>query len=741
MSDARSPRLGHVVRWNGYPWKVDYAHEDGLDLVNLMTGEKQTWSLASWFGAWQTRELELPGTPEPLDRRRPSKGSFMRRDDLVWRVRTVRGGLIHLEDERTGEVSSLKLEDWQRECWEGTTEMVDSPNAALPESIRELLRVPLDGLSATMRAAVEHAVVFVNAYRDPDGFYRDFMPGVPSAERVRPKGKRSKPRLEPFLRLVAEATGLPKPGFSTFCKWMTKVDVADGDIRALAPRYDRRGPHERTMPAVVEQWLIEAITALWLTRKENPKRMVWERLDKKVRTWNEENPHQQLVCPTKSHVCRYIREEVDRYAAVRARKGKAVADGEFRAPGNGVVTTFPLERVEVDHFRLSGLEAIDPKTGLNLGTPWASLAYDHYTKMPLSLVVQFEGETLGAVFRCLKLVMTPKDWLRTTVPNLDYEFPSGVPVSFFFDRASASDTDHVRAAASVLNIIMDYAVGENPQMKGSIERFIRTTREANFKPLVGPKKTEFAAGGKQQKVLIRLDVLERRLWNWVAMIYAKDWHGGIGEAPLHRWQRTICSRLPRALRRREDLTILLTRSEERFIRRGTVSLDGLEYKGLPLRAIASHPGYRPDMPVVIRYDEFDVGDAWVVNPFTGEITALEPSDRALMCGLSRHQHDRTLKHLGNRKKAYDTADLRDAKLAMMDEAIELLASQSRLSGEARAQAARFAKQGAHGLSPDIPTDEPETLPPGTDGAADGDVAPAERKPRIVQRRRHPIAED
>ena len=53
---------------------------------------------------------------------------------------------------------------------------------------------------------------------------------------------------------------------------------------------------------------------------------------------------------------------VDQYKIMKARHGRRAADLNLGARGGGVVTTRPLERVEVDHT-LCDVHLIDERTG------------------------------------------------------------------------------------------------------------------------------------------------------------------------------------------------------------------------------------------------------------------------------------------------------------------------------------------------------------------------------------------
>ena len=314
MSDERCLRRGAHMRRNGALWKITKFDNGRILLKNDETGESGEMTVSEWRTACHEGEVEMVGARRAglTDRQQLRSGTYMRRKDALWRVRLVKDGVIHLENIQTDETDKLRLKEWQEGCYNGAIEMVADPNVDLPESIRELLVTPLANLPENMQTVTLDAALFVQAYRDPLAFYEHKLPDVPVEERRFPVNM-SKRWIVPFLAEVARAFGKHAPGFSTFCKWIQKVDLANGDIRALAPRFDRRGPHVRHMDPRVEQWLNDCIDKEWLDTRRQDKKKVWEALEAKVDEWNTANPARQLKLPSQGHVNRYIRETVDRY--------------------------------------------------------------------------------------------------------------------------------------------------------------------------------------------------------------------------------------------------------------------------------------------------------------------------------------------------------------------------------------------------------------------------------------------
>ena len=638
------PRNGETVRWNGSTWQVERLRDGGLQLVNVESGECHDMTLGEWFGGVEMGVLEPRSMPPILASRRPRKGAFLRWKGVTWRVCVVRSGIINLQNADTDESGAITVKDWQDACFSGKAEMLDDRGSEVNERIRELLTVPMCNMPEKMRAKGDHAALFFEAWRDPDGFYARYLPDVPVDARLRPR-TRSKTKVEPLLAVVAEVHGVAPPGFSTFCKWLDKVGKAGGDIRGMLPRHDRQGPHIRYMSARVEQWLRDVIDAIWLTGQKNTKQEVYDELSSKVSEWNDANPDYILWCPSSGHVARFIREEVDRKVVVHRRGSKEEADRTFRQVGQGIQTTRVLERVEVDHS-LIRINVLDDRTRVSLGFPWATAAIDHYSRMPLGLHLNFENQSLGANLQCLRMVMSPKGFLRKLVPELDYDYPWGFPFGFFFDRGPDYDHPTMRRVGQSLDIIIDYEPTACPEYKGTIERWWRTLKEDVIRGLpgaVGRDGRRSSGIGDDGDAYITYSELVRRMWQWVSMVYAKRYHRGIDDVPLRRWQESASRHLPRAPRKQDDLNILLTRVEKVPVRKTGVTWNGLTWHGEPLENIMRHPGFRPDMEVEVRIDEYDVADAWVIHPFTRKDEKLKPTLADYMQGLSVHAHDRILK--------------------------------------------------------------------------------------------------
>ncbi|WP_298829463.1 hypothetical protein [uncultured Piscinibacter sp.] len=104
---------------------------------------------------------------------------------------------------------------------------------------------------------------------------------------------------------------------------------------------------------------------------------------------------------------RQIALGVDRYQIMRSRWGRSVADAKRKPRSAGVVTTRPLERVELDHF-LCDVHLVCHRTGVPLGRPWLTLAVDHYSGMVVGYHLSFAPPSAASVLACLRHSILPK---------------------------------------------------------------------------------------------------------------------------------------------------------------------------------------------------------------------------------------------------------------------------------------------------------------------------------------------
>ncbi|MBI5162840.1 MAG: transposase family protein [Magnetospirillum sp.] len=636
------------------------------------------------------------------------RGMFAVSKDSIWEIKgtdTVKKAW-KLENYNTGAWKFMTLTELEEECFNGTIEIREQPHDVVPEMRRELQKVQLSDLPPHMRYSADRKGFFVVAFKDPQLFYKTYLPNVPAAERLLPRHK-TKRELVPFAKVVQQAfvanfrdhyaqlfsgkfpKGFDKtPAFSTYCSWVTLFEKVGGDQRCLASRYDLRGSETkaRHMSAKVEEWLHNAIDDVWLTEEQRPKSKVYLLLKAKVDDWNKENPGWQLKCPSERHVRRYIDQIVNKFTAAVRRKGIDAAQREFGQYGQGPEASDILEVVEVDHTR-ADVYVIDERTERVIGRPWVTVLLCRYSRIPVGIHVHFDGPSVNAVMQCLRNAMSPKGFLKDL--GVDYRYPHGRPVILFADRGAEFLSNHLRAAAQQFNFRLDFEPVACPEYKGAIERWWRTLNEEVAHGLPGSVSRKKELRQTDGKGYITFGAFCRRLWLWVATDYVKRVHRGIDDIPLRRWQEAESSRGARIPPREEDMKILLNRVEQLVPSKKGVQWSHLRWVGETLTEIMSHKDYQKGRKVEVKIDETDLSKAWVVNPFTGKSAPLKPVMKKYMTGLTLFQHRLCEQIKKERNLAYyDEASHLAAKAALFEEEQRLQRAKGTRK-TARAGMARF----------------------------------------------------
>lgn len=119
---------------------------------------------------------------------------------------------------------------------------------------------------------------------------------------------------------------------------------------------------------------------------------------------------------------RQIALTTDQYALCKARHGPHAANNEYGGRGAGIVTTRPLERVEVDHT-LCDVHLIDAETGEPIGRPWLTLVVDHYSGAVLGFHLSLNPPSASSVIAALRHAILPKPgtWTLNAEGKFDYD--------------------------------------------------------------------------------------------------------------------------------------------------------------------------------------------------------------------------------------------------------------------------------------------------------------------------------
>jgi transposase InsO family protein len=178
----------------------------------------------------------------------------------------------------------------------------------------------------------------------------------------------------------------------------------------------------------------------------------------------------------------------------------------------------------------------------------------------------YPGQGLDASLDCLRQAVAAR----------------GVPIRLYIDNAKIYRSPQLARIAASLGILIIHSRPWQPEGRGKIERFFRTSR-AQFLANLDPKHS------------LTLDELNERLWAWIESVYHRAEHSSLGTTPLQRWQRDIGH--IRQLPPDTDLHRLFFHRLDRVVRRdSTFLLHNRLYEAPP--HLAGHT-------VEVRFDPLD----------------------------------------------------------------------------------------------------------------------------------------
>lgn len=146
----------------------------------------------------------------------------------------------------------------------------------------------------------------------------------------------------------------------------------------------------------------------------------------------------------------------------------------------------------------------------------------------------------------------------------------GIPDQLYVDNGADFTSEHIMQACIALKIRLLHSRPGRPRGRGRIERLFRTINDMFLPDLPG----HLINGKPLSPPGLDLPTLAARFEMFLHTVYHVRQHGGVGEAPLRRWQAD--GFLPRLPDSRDALDMLLLRAPTTR----KVLRDGIRFKGL-----------------------------------------------------------------------------------------------------------------------------------------------------------------
>lgn len=425
---------------------------------------------------------------------------------------------------------------------------------------------------------------------------------------------------------------------------------AGKDRLALRPRSHRCGGRGKIRPhgllkryPVLHRLVEQAVQDLYLTTARRPVSTVTRRVIDDLERYNARVPVGEAIpIPRPGTLDRAIHRylsRIDPWELDRARWGRRIADRKHQPTRSQKLARRILERVEIDH---SPLKVVVGTEAGPIGQPWLTVLIDYYSRMVLGFCLGFEPPSYAVLMEALRTAILPKTDLMKRFPRIQGSWPCfGIPERIVCDRGSDLISKDFEQAAFQLGIELDFNPPRTPHFKGTVESFFDNLNDQLLSALPGRtfrswerRADHNADDGPMLPYEALLEILHLHLVD----VYSASKHPTADKTRREMWLESAAEYPPALPGSPEDLIVLLARRTERVVTSRGIELSGMFYTSDELMALRGELGANNlDIDrLQVRYNPWDLGEAWVLNPVTDTYIRIQSVDTALR-GMTEYQ--------------------------------------------------------------------------------------------------------
>jgi putative transposase len=582
------------------------------------------------------------------------KGQGLSLDGIAYRISQVSGRNVELMSLGDGSLSLRNVDDLLSQYAIGCLIFVETTQLEDQQAQVEQRTAVDRGLADFPDKMQSLALRKFKFLREicPDG--RMSVPRALLSDRLRSVWE----KLDPHIR------GQKPPCPASFYGWRRSWVWADFDIRALIDKWELRGRKTSLLPDKISELIDEGIERVYLTPQRESLSEVRDWIQHEIEKENRRRAPEDALPRVTHRMLRRALSQIDRYAILKARYGERYAQEATRIYRKGPTCTRPLERVEVDHTPLDIL-VTDSSTGLLLGRPWITVMIDAYSRMIVGIHISFRKPGVRSVLRCLKRAILPKTYVKDRFPKVRGEWDAyGLIDQLVCDNGLEFHAQDLEAACAELGIHVIYCPTRAPQMKGRIERVLKTL---NYGLVHLQPGTTFAKYDKrhtydpERTAVLTLEALEEIVHCWNIDIYSTTFHRGIQTTPKQKWDEGV-AKYPRRLPPSIDVAnVYLGNSVTRTLGKNGIGAHGLQYASSALQDLRRRCG---DVEVTVRTDPDNLGAIFVFDEEAKQYIEAKCTLAGYADGLTAEQH-RWIE--SKAKKDYATSPRHFALLAAKSE--------------------------------------------------------------------------
>jgi putative transposase len=363
-------------------------------------------------------------------------------------------------------------------------------------------------------------------------------------------GKKKKTKTKPRTGKTTEL--INPPCGATLLKWVVALEQAHMDPLSLRDGRRFSGNRKQRLHSEILTTL-SSVIASFASETRPPKARIWEDFLSAVKKLNErlEAAGLQPLKPCSKPTVYARIAKMRPWDVVAGREGLKAARDQFKAVGLGLGVTRPLERVEMDEWKID-LQTILQESGvweflpdeLRADVPrcrlWLCVAIDVATKVILAMRIGDEPDAELAL-ATLEMAVSDKSRYANAVGAISPWFQCGKMHQLVTDAGAAFRSRRFRFAALALGVNHEFPPGGIPELRASIERMFGTFRTAIISRCTGQTFSNVVELGEypaEERASLTVEQLSWILVRWVIDIYHNTPHSGLGgETPNSAWER------------------------------------------------------------------------------------------------------------------------------------------------------------------------------------------------------------
>jgi putative transposase len=472
------------------------------------------------------------------------------------------------------------------------------------------------------------------------------------------------------------------PSAITIYRWWLNFSQSDYNPTCLAPDFKGRGNRESKVSKVVDALMEQAVEGAISGKKINIS-SAHRRVRRKVRQYNLKNGTKHKYPKYESLRKRFNKKTP--YEVLAAKKGERVAKREFRRMGKKILTSYALERVEVDHTVLD-LFVVHEEYRIPLGRPYLTQLVDCYSKAVVGFYLGFEPPSYVSVSLALKNAIQRKDSLLSSYPSVKNEWLCyGIPDLLVTDNGKEFLSKAFDAACETLLITVHQNKVETPDNKPNVERNYGTVNTTVLDDLPGKAFSHYLNREGYDSIgeaTLTLDEIKEIYLIWLVDIYHKKPNQRGTNCPNVAWKRGCEEWEPEEFTgTTAELDFKFAILDKKKLSKSGITIYGLSYSN---DRLAEYRGNHGNHIVTFKYNPECMGYIWVLDEDANEYFTVPAIDNEDASGVSLWQRKVNIKYQKEINSAeYDEDAEVDAEIRMQDVAEESIVKTKKVRNRRR----------------------------------------------------------